>query len=553
MRLRGRLLTIAVIPLVLAAIVISIIIVQLINIQSSGEKDVEILLEVEQLNGQLVVAKQSLSNYTFNTSEANKVEALDTLNKIEAHFHDLSSILREKEHQEILNKASIKYEDLFAKATDAFEKGDNPAIKRESIRISGILNDMYLLDRQTSAWYQDMLKQTQRNIDFIVVFTVISIVVMIVLSVLASWILARRITKPLNDVVQMANHIAAGDLTQEIEMTDKKANSRFEMDQLNVAFSYMINHLRGTVQSIDQIGDEVTAFTKDVSDKMRKLQEVSTQVTASTEELAKGSESISEDIQSTASLMANMSQDFLHVQDESKLASEASISAFQSVQQGRNSLEKQGEIAKQLSHSTEDINRSVKEFTQFTGEINAAAQSVREIAEQTNLLALNAAIEAARAGEAGKGFAVVADEVRKLADDSTKATQLITTMVTNIMHGLQSISKATDLGNELSGQQEQAKVETEHAFETIATDVTSIQEKLEELVRSIESSNEMSNQVTVAVENISAITEETAAGTEEISASTEDQLDAFEQVSEMVVKLQGMTETMQEELSKFKL
>lgn len=553
MRLRERLLTIAIIPLVLAAIVISIIIVQLINIQSSGEQDVEILLEVEQLNGQLVVAKQSLSNYTFNSSAANKVEALGTLNKIETYFQDLSSILRENEHQEILNKAAVKYEDLFAKTTDAFEKGDTAAIKRESIRISGILNDMYLLDRETSTWYQEMLKQTQRNIDFIVVFTVISIVVMIVLSVLASWILARRITKPLNDVVQMANNIAAGDLTQEIAITDKKANSRFEMDQLNVAFSYMINHLRGTVQSIDQIGDEVTAFTKDVSDQMRKLQEVSTQVASSTEELAKGSESISEDIQSTATLMSNMSQDFLHVQDESKLASEASISAYQSVQQGRNSLEKQGEIAKQLSHSTEDITRSVKDFTKFTGEINAAAQSVREIAEQTNLLALNAAIEAARAGEAGKGFAVVADEVRKLADDSTKATQLITTMVTNITNGLQSISKATDLGTELSGQQEQAKIETEHAFETIATDVTSIQEKLDELVRSIESSNEMSNQVTVAVENISAITEETAAGTEEISASTEDQLDAFQQVSVMVEKLQGMTETMQEELSKFKL
>lgn len=553
MRLRERLLTIAIIPLVLATIVISIIIVQLINIQSSGEQDVEILLEVEQLNGQLVVAKQSLSNYTFNSSAANKVEALGTLNKIETYFQDLSSILRENEHQEILNKAAVKYEDLFAKTTDAFEKGDTAAIKRESIRISGILNDMYLLDRETSTWYQEMLKQTQRNIDFIVVFTVISIVVMIVLSVLASWILARRITKPLNDVVQMANNIAAGDLTQEIAITDKKANSRFEMDQLNVAFSYMINHLRGTVQSIDQIGDEVTAFTKDVSDQMRKLQEVSTQVASSTEELAKGSESISEDIQSTATLMSNMSQDFLHVQDESKLASEASISAYQSVQQGRNSLEKQGEIAKQLSHSTEDITRSVKDFTKFTGEINAAAQSVREIAEQTNLLALNAAIEAARAGEAGKGFAVVADEVRKLADDSTKATQLITTMVTNITNGLQSISKATDLGTELSGQQEQAKIETEHAFETIATDVTSIQEKLDELVRSIESSNEMSNQVTVAVENISAITEETAAGTEEISASTEDQLDAFQQVSVMVEKLQGMTETMQEELSKFKL
>lgn len=553
MRLRERLLTIAIIPLILAVIVISTMIVQLINIQSSGENDVQILLEVEQLNGELAAVRQSLSNYTYNASEANKTEALNTFEKIHTRFEDLEAKMTEAKQLQILAKAKEKFEALSTESNEAFEQNDVPTVKRQSLRTSGILNDIYLLDRLTDEWYQEMLQQTEKKINYVVIFSSISIVVMILLSVAASWLVARRITKPLNSVVQVANQIAAGDLSNQIELSDKNANSKFEIEQLNFAFASMINHLRGTVQSIDQIGDEVTTFTRDVSEQMRKLQEVSTQVAASTEELAKGSESISEDIQSTASLMTSMSQDFLHVQDESRLASEASLSAFQSVQQGRESLEKQGEIAQRLSLSTEEIACSVQDFTQFTDEINTAAQSVREIAEQTNLLALNAAIEAARAGEAGKGFAVVADEVRKLADDSTKATHLITTMVSNIMDGLQSIVKATDLGHELSTQQNQAKVETEHAFETIATDVTSIQEKLEELVRSIERSNKMSNQVTGSVENISAITEETAAGTEEISASTEDQLQAFEQVSQKVAKLRGMTETMQEELSKFKL
>lgn len=401
MRLRERLLTIAIIPLILAVIVISTMIVQLINIQSSGENDVQILLEVEQLNGELAAVRQSLSNYTYNASEANKTEALNTFEKIHTRFEDLEAKMTETDQLQILAKAKEKFEALSTESNEAFEQNDVPTVKRQSLRTSGILNDIYLLDRLTDEWYQEMLQQTEKKINYVVIFSSISIVVMILLSVAASWLVARRITKPLNSVVQVANQIAAGDLSNQIELSDKNANSKFEIEQLNFAFASMINHLRGTVQSIDQIGDEVTTFTRDVSEQMRKLQEVSTQVAASTEELAKGSESISEDIQSTASLMTSMSQDFLHVQDESRLASEASLSAFQSVQQGRESLEKQGEIAQRLSLSTEEIACSVQDFTQFTDEINTAAQSVREIAEQTNLLALNAAIESCKSRRSG--------------------------------------------------------------------------------------------------------------------------------------------------------
>jgi methyl-accepting chemotaxis protein len=550
MRLRGRLLTIAIIPLILSSLIIGFMIVQLVNIQSSSKNDVQILLEVEQLNGELVVAKQVLSNYTFNSSEANKTEALGKLESIEGEFKDLSEVIRDAEHKDIFEKAKGKFDALSSETKAAFEAGDKAIIKRQSIRTSGILNDVYLLDKRVNEWYEAMLQQTEKKIQSIVLFSNISIVVLILVTVLITWIGARRITKPLNEVVLVAEKIAAGDLTSELTYNEK---SKFELDQLNTAFALMIKNLRGTVSSIEKIGDEVTVFTKDVSSQMEKLQEVSTQVAVSTEELAKGSESITEDIQSTASLMGSMSQDFVHVQDESRQASVASTSAKESVQIGRESLVKQGGIAKKLSQSTGEIAKSVQEFSQFTGEIETAAQSVRDIAEQTNLLALNAAIEAARAGEAGKGFAVVATEVRKLADASTKATHQITAMVTNIMSGLKNIVTATELGNELSAQQEQAKTETEHAFETIAEDVTSIQARLEELVVSIERSNEMSSQVTVAVENISAITEETAAGTEEISASTEAQLDSFQHVSQMVFKLQGMTELMKKELEKFRI
>ncbi|MEQ2527487.1 methyl-accepting chemotaxis protein [Bacillaceae bacterium CLA-AA-H227] len=551
MRLRGRLLSMSIIPMILSAFIIGFMIVQLLNIQSSSKNDVEILLHVEELKGDSNVAKQSLANYTANASEANKTEALEKLDSIQGKMSELGKILRDDEHKLLLQKASGKFETLATESKKAFEQDNKAEIKRQSIRISGVLNDIYMLDKRTNEWYEEILQQTETKIDGVVLFSSISIGALIVIMSVIIGIGSQKITKPLNEIVEVANKIANGDLTSQLTQSEKKANSKFEIDQLNAAFIFMMENLKGTVSSIEQIGKEVTAFTKEVSTQMENLSEVSSQVAESTEELAKGSESISSDIQSTASLMGSMSQDFVHVQDESRQASEASASAFKSVAVGRESLSKQGEIAQQLSKSTENIALSVKEFAQFTGEIESAAQSVRAIAEQTNLLALNAAIEAARAGEAGKGFAVVADEVRKLAEDSTQATHLITAMVSNIMSGLKNIVEATELGNVLSTQQEQAKVSTEHAFETIATEVTSIQERLEELVRSVERSNEMSNQVSLAVENISAITEETAAGTEEISASTEAQLNAFQEVNNMLFKLQDMTEVLKKELDKF--
>lgn len=550
MRLRGRLLTMAIIPLILSSIIIGIMITQLLNIQSSNKDDVQILLEVEQVNGELLVAKQVLSNYTFNASEANKTESLAKLESIKGKFHDLEKILKAEEHKKIFKKAAVKFDQLYEETNNAFAADDKATIKRQALRTSGVLNDVHLLDKRVNEWYEEMLLQTETKIQYIVLFSNIGVLVLFLVSIVSSLVGARKITKPLHEVVQVANQIAAGDLTAQLSY---KENSKFEVDQLNTAFASMIENLRGTVGSIEKIGVDVSAFTKDVSIKMEKLKEVSTQIATSTEELAKGSESISEDIQSTASLMGSMSKDFMHVQADGKQASDASTSAFQSVQMGRESLVKQGEIAIRLSESTEEIAQSVKEFAQFTGEIEAATKSVQDIAEQTNLLALNAAIEAARAGEAGKGFAVVANEVRKLADDSTKATHLITAMVANIMNGLKNIIATTELGHELSKQQEQAKTETDHAFETIAEDVTSIQDRLTELVTSIERSSAMSNQVTIAIENISAITEETAAGTEEISASTEAQLNSFGHVSDMVAKLQAMTETLKSEMDKFKL
>jgi methyl-accepting chemotaxis protein len=552
MTLNKRLILLGIIPLILSTFIIGYIIYQLINIQSSAKEDVEILLKTEDLEGNLVVTKQALANYSFNATDANKQEVKDLMETTQQQITSLKGLINENDQQETLTKITAKFDELTQASLTALDNESNAEIKRQSIRISGILNDMFLLKKQTNEWYENLLQETQQKISFIVLSTIIGTIVIILLSISLSWYLAGRIVKPINKMVRNAESIANGDLTIETD-TNVPSKSRYEIHKLQLTFAEMIENLRNTVTSVEDIGTKVKQFTSEVSNRMVSLTESSNQVAVSTDELAKGSQSISEEIQTTAGIMAQIGEEFSYNVEESKHSTESSKIALSSVQTGKVSLNNQKNYAEQMAISSKAIISSVDQFSQYTGEIEKAAQSVKEIAEQTNLLALNAAIEAARAGEAGKGFAVVAQEVRKLAEDSSSATELIAKMVNNIKTGILSIAESSQKGNELSTEQLNSMIDTERSFEDISENVSIIFDQLTNLEKAMQQSNEKTNNVITAVENISAVTEQTAAGTEEISASTEEQLSSFKHMNEQIQQLNNMTSEMNELLSRFKL
>lgn len=245
---------------------------------------------------------------------------------------------------------------------------------------------------------------------------VIGLVILAVLALSIFLATKRWITRPLAEAVAVTHRVAEGDLTQHIH-----ADSKDEVGQLLSALDGMSQHLRQMVREIDQgihglAGDSrrLSLASEAVASSSGDQSAAATNMAATVEEMTASIQQVAQHAESCRSL-AETSGD----------VSDKGIEVINQAIQGMSM------IAQTVGHSSQAVAHLGEESQQISHIVNV----IREIADQTNLLALNAAIEAARAGEAGRGFAVVADEVRKLAERTTQSTQEITRMVQSIQQG----------------------------------------------------------------------------------------------------------------------
>ncbi|MBM6617104.1 methyl-accepting chemotaxis protein [Bacillus suaedaesalsae] len=549
MNLKKKLMLQSMVALVLAIVMIGYIVVKMIEIEKSNTNYVPYLLAVHELNSQMKITKQSLNNFSFNMTEGNKAEAMEQLITTRESFEKVKKQNTLPESKKLIAKSFEKYETLLFEAQKSLQASDASEVKKQSIRTNGILNDLYLLDLYASKHYEYIQETLKKKITTTIVVALIGSAILIVASILLSYRLTLSITKPLQHLSNNARKIASGDLVVEEVIYNKND----EIGELNQSFTVMVQQLRSLIGSIESVSKNVEQFSREIENENRGLIEISNQVAVSTDELSSGSQVISEDLQNSVYLVEQMYQEFEKNVSRSAQTAEYSVEAELSISSGRQAIQEQKQLLTENIESTRMIETATKDFSGYASKIEEMAKSVSSIADQTNLLALNAAIEAARAGEAGKGFAVVADEVRKLAEDSTRATKQIFEMVDHIQNGLTEVLQSVGKGVQIASKQEKSMVVTTEAFENIGQKVQGITSDIEELVKGIINSKTLGEQVLESVGNISAVIEESAAGSEEISASTTEQLHAFEKLSTKVTNMRKLTDELNEVLSQFKM
>ncbi|MGG4488821.1 methyl-accepting chemotaxis protein [Metabacillus idriensis] len=549
MSLKKKLLLNSLSIIIMATLMIGFIIVNMLSIQSSNQNEVPVLLNIEKLQGELTVTKQSLNNFAFSLTDAQKEETLHALQRNETLLEELNQIVKDKNTKQALQKAANKFTALKEETGQALNEKNQAEAKRQSVRVDGVSNDVHLMNIYANERYEMLQGNLKKQIEFVILSAIIGTVLLILLSSYLVIRMTNAITKPLKGLSHQANEIANGNLA--VNMITYKGKD--EIAALNDSFTAMTHQLKGLLFSIDSVSKEVEGFAKDLEGENRILTEISNQVAVSTDELSAGSQSISTDLQDAVTLIERMDFDFSENVNRTEQSVQYGKETVNAIASGQNAIKAQRKLIMENMNTTRQIEESTKTFIGYMTKIEDMAKVVSNIANQTNLLALNAAIEAARAGEAGKGFAVVAAEVRKLAEESTGATTQIFEMVSLIQSGISSISDSVVNGVSIAEKQQNGMDHTTSAFEDIDHKVKGITSELNELKTGMLNSKQLGEQVLQNVESISAVVEETAAGSEEISASTTEQLMAFEKMVEKVIELRQLTDDLNQTLSKFKL
>ncbi|WNS41730.1 methyl-accepting chemotaxis protein [Paenibacillus sp. MMS20-IR301] len=327
-----------------------------------------------------------------------------------------------------------------------------------------------------------LLFSTSRNITLVIISAAV------MLCILLGYFISRIISNPLAKVVQILSKVADGDLRSQAEVDTKD-----EIGVLAAKVNEMVSNLRQTVGSILLHSQSLSAAAEEIS--------------ASTQEVAGGSTATANDAGTISELFKELSSAIHSVAQNTEQAAVISDQTVAIAENGNSiiqeSMESMQAVSGQMSRLEED--------SQKVGEI---IDVIEDIADQTNLLALNAAIEAARAGEQGRGFAVVADEVRKLAERSGEATK----QITSIIKGMQVNTRYS-----VSAVQESAELsqKTGVSFHQIVTMVNNAGQKISEIAAASEEQAAQSTNVLAAVENISATTQQSAASSEETAASAQ--------------------------------
>ncbi len=322
---------------------------------------------------------------------------------------------------------------------------------------------------------------------------------------------------PIKDGSDTLAIMATGDLTVRV-------NNEYKGDHAKIT------------NSINQLGDSLEALILKITESIQATASASAQISSSAEEMAAGAQEQSSQAHEIASAIEQMTSTILQTSRNASGAADNAKNAGETADSGGKvvgtTIEGMNRIATVVSTTAE----TVQKLGDSSKQIGEIIQVINDIADQTNLLALNAAIEAARAGEHGRGFAVVADEVRKLAERTTKATKEIADMIKQIQTDTNGAVNSINAGNE---EVEKGKLLAEEAgssLNRIIAATISVVDDIAQVATGSEEQSTTAEQISRSIEGISSVANQTASATQQIARASEDLSVLTENLQDMILQ-----------------
>ena len=459
---------------------------------SQGREGAEFIEQANQVSQVSRLMLQAMNEARVRLDQSRKGDDSQSQGRIEqaaqalAQAEQLKTTVKDAGYQTVLNEVTghiASFSEKLAEYTDLLER-EKQVYRQLHERANQVTEHV---DQAYAAEDASMQAELKHNALLILGSSALALLV----GLIAAWLITRLIVGPLRSVIRVAEQIAAGDLTGrvEVERRDEIGQLMRAMQQMSLGLSGIVSGLQASIEQLASSAHSLSAVTeqthKEVSSQKEETEQVATamnQMTATVHDVARNAEE----------------------------AAQAAQAADGKVDSGQVVVRQSMQRIELLADSAQSASQSIGSLSTQIQNIGSVLEVIKSVAEQTNLLALNAAIEAARAGEQGRGFAVVADEVRALARRTQQSTGEIEQLVSALRLAAQSSVRQIQDSGELVKLAVSDALQTESALGSIAAAVSQIQQMNQQIAAAAEQQSSVAEEINRSVTSIRASADQSA-------------------------------------------
>ncbi|MCY7817851.1 methyl-accepting chemotaxis protein [Bacillus haynesii] len=554
--------------IIISALALSIVGIQGVGGLSKLSKGSEMIYQDQlvpnQLFAKLKANNLDLDTYKFELMVTKDDDRNETLQKNIKEKNEENSTLMEKIDQlKLMDNVSEKYDNFkneYKKLQDISSEMLSLAVKNENDKaydvylkemepqretVNQLIEDIQTLNADNA---KTIYQRDSKEAGSIITLLIVVIAASLVLSISIGLLMTRLITKPIKDIQALFAETEQGDFT-----VKGTYQSKDELGLLTASFNKMVAGVRSIIETVGETSHQVASSSQELSASADESTKASEYISTTIQELAVGSDQQVESVENSRTVIKGMTEFAGRISSNAEKAAATADQTAKMSLEGTKAIDKVSAQMQSINETVVSLSEAFKHLTERSNEIGNITEVITSIAEQTNLLALNAAIEAARAGEQGKGFAVVADEVRKLAEQSAQSAEQITRLITIIQNDtkqtMNSVISAT-------GEVKEGLVvvhEAGGAFQKIENSITEVVTQINDVTNLVKNLTAGTSEIETAISGVKEVAETAAGSTQTVSAATQEQLASMEEIAAASQILAQNAEELQHLIQKFKI
>ncbi len=496
---------------------------------------------------------------------------LGTLSEMVGEFHFMKSgyvcaidedgvVIGDKQNPDSVGKLDLTKDDGEIKIDQSLRDGFKQAVTTDQQysgyyktadgkEMKAVFTPVHLGERRWITMATAPVEEIEAASSSLLKILLILSIVIVCIAVAIIYVVGTKMAEPIQKLRDECAVINSGDLRQETT----GITSADEIGVLANGFNEMRKTMRNLLKDIADDAEQVAAASRNLTDSANQSSQASTQVSHSIAAIADGVKNQSKAAETTDSEAVTIAETANNIMEKTNAISVVTHMTVEGTENGRASIRDVVDQMEKISNAMQTIQTATNRMAESSEEINKIVGIISNIAGQTNLLALNAAIEAARAGEAGKGFAVVADEVRKLAEETDASSKKITEQISKNADIMSKALQSTTEGTENVKTGLAAVKEADTVFDEISISIQALAGEIDDIAQSINVMANSAQGMRDSMNNIREISEKNSDATQAVSAATEKQSESMENVSVASKSLADLAEGLQKSVSKFRV